>query len=385
MQLQSITYSEFVGHDREWTLEPLVLGQVNLIVGKNASGKTRALNIVAGLSNILAGRVDPQSLYLSGEWDSEFVSSNAQADGQTKTRFSISFENQTVKSESLKIGRRTRLSRDSSGKGDIFAEKVGSRIGFQVSPNQIVSVSRRDSLQHPFLDELFRWGSSVRHVLFGTDGGRSSVAVIVRAPEDARPAWRDIDNNVVIFRRALDEFKSVYKQGILDDMSAIGYDCTDIGLMVPPGLENVASPPPLVMFVKERDLSCVTSQQEMSVGMYRALSILVSLNAGALADIFHVLLIDDIGEGLDFERSRRLIELLVERAKRHSFQLVMTTNDRFIMNAVPLEYWTALHRVGNHVRVFNHRNSKKRFDEFKDLGLNNFDFFSGKHFLDDSV
>ena len=52
----------------------------------------------------------------------------------------------------------------------------------------------------------------------------------------------------------------------------------------------------------------------------------------------------------------------------------MTTNDRFVMNAVPLEAWSVLQRTGGKVVVRNYANSKSHFDKFKFIGLNNFDF-----------
>ena len=88
------------------------------------------------------------------------------------------------------------------------------------------------------------------------------------------------------------------------------------------------------------------------------------------------MLIDDIGEGLDFERSTALIKLLIDKAKESAVQLIMTTNDRFTMNSVPLEYWSVIHRVGGKCRVFNYDNSRKIFDEFVYTGLSNFDFFA---------
>jgi hypothetical protein len=54
----------------------------------------------------------------------------------------------------------------------------------------------------------------------------------------------------------------------------------------------------------------------------------------------------------------------------------MSTNDRFVMNKVPLEEWCLLQRNGNHVRVRNYQNSKAAFDRFKVTGLNNFDFLA---------
>ncbi len=92
------------------------------------------------------------------------------------------------------------------------------------------------------------------------------------------------------------------------------------------------------------------------------------------------MLIDDIGEGLDFSRAQAFISLLIERAKGNKLQMIMTTNDRFIMNGVPLCYWGIVRRHANKVHVLNERNSREIFDDFSSLGLNNFDFFSTNFF-----
>jgi hypothetical protein len=95
------------------------------------------------------------------------------------------------------------------------------------------------------------------------------------------------------------------------------------------------------------------------------------------------ILIDDIGEGLDFDRSCRLIDLLRKKAKESNIQLILSTNDRFVMNRVPLEEWSVLQRRGSHVRVRNYENSRELFEEFKFTGLSNFsllemDFLNGQ-------
>jgi predicted ATPase len=95
-------------------------------------------------------------------------------------------------------------------------------------------------------------------------------------------------------------------------------------------------------------------------------------------------LIDDIGEGLDFERSLQLIKLLLKKAQGSGVQLIMATNDRFVMNTAPLETWSVLQRSGGDSRVFNYGNSKAKFDEFKFAGMNNFDFFA-TDFVSDGV
>jgi hypothetical protein len=93
-----------------------------------------------------------------------------------------------------------------------------------------------------------------------------------------------------------------------------------------------------------------------------------------------LILVDDIGEGLDYERAVAIIDLLISKAQSHSMQIIMTSNDRFVMNKVPLPYWSVLKRVGGTVSMFNERNSKKQFDHFKFIGLNNFDFFASDYF-----
>ena len=142
-------------------------------------------------------------------------------------------------------------------------------------------------------------------------------------------------------------------------------------ITVPPQLAGEA----ITLYVKERSLNGITEQLEMSQGMFRALSILIHVIYGFYSNSASLLLIDDIGEGLDFERSTALIGVLMDRTKNSNVQLVMATNDRFIMNSVPLEYWSVLTRDGSLVTVSNYTNSKQKFEDFKFTGLNNFDFF----------
>ena len=116
--------------------------------------------------------------------------------------------------------------------------------------------------------------------------------------------------------------------------------------------------------------------------MFRALSLVIHLNFCIFRHEPRTILIDDIGEGLDFSRSQSFISLLIERARNNNIQLIMTTNDRFVMNGVPLKNWGVISRSGGRVKLVNINNSKKVFEEFEYLELNNFDFFSSKFFED---
>ena len=93
-------------------------------------------------------------------------------------------------------------------------------------------------------------------------------------------------------------------------------------------------------------------------------------------------MIDDIGEGLDYERSKSLIDLIIEKVKNSSVQVIMTTNDRFIMNKIPLKYWSVIQRVPKKALFYNYRNSKATFDEFEYTGLSNFDFLATEFYIE---
>src|SRR5215831_4846768 len=71
MKIKSMDFVQFAGQDLEWKLQKLLLGSVNLIVGRNATGKSKTLNVIGVLASLLAGERKPDTL-LSGEWDIVF-------------------------------------------------------------------------------------------------------------------------------------------------------------------------------------------------------------------------------------------------------------------------------------------------------------------------
>jgi hypothetical protein len=133
---------------------------------------------------------------------------------------------------------------------------------------------------------------------------------------------------------------------------------------------------PVVLVVKEKSLSAPTEQFAISQGMFRALSVIINIQYAINEDIPSCVIIDDIGEGLDFDRSCRLIEIVRSSSIDSNIQLIMSTNDKFVMNNVPMSEWSVLVRNGGRISVRNEHNSKQLFDAFKYTGLNNFDFLA---------
>jgi len=369
MQLTSVTYIQHEGEANEWSLRDLTLGPINLLVGKNASGKTRALNIIYGLAKLLSRRM--KLVFRSGNYHVNF-----EDDGKV-VEYVLEYRDSKVLRERFILDGNHLLDRGEGGTGKIFARKENKTVEFQTPENELAAVARRDNLQHPFFEPLNEWASSLYHYPFGSDMGKNVLAVKTKDYQgDFNP--RDASQVVAIFGEGEKRFGSVFKESIKADMESIDYPLEEIGTGPPTSIAIGGPWPsdPVGLYVRESSLQNITDQHNMSQGMFRALSLIIQTTYFEMAGQPSCFLIDDIGEGLDFERSCALIDLLMERANRSSVQLVMATNDRFVMNRVPLEAWSLLQRDGGKCRVRNYANSKDIFDEFKFTGMSNFDFFA---------
>ena len=114
MKLKKISYSEYVAASQEWVLEDLDLGPINLIVGKNATGKTRCLNVINSLSKLLSGEI--QQLFDSASYDALFENDQGQM------RYILEIKNHRVLEESFSIDGKNLMMRGQGGAGEIYAE-----------------------------------------------------------------------------------------------------------------------------------------------------------------------------------------------------------------------------------------------------------------------
>ncbi|MFM7789419.1 MAG: ATP-binding protein, partial [Microcystis panniformis] len=123
------------------------LGNINLIVGKNASGKSRIVKSIYKLSELLSesGEIDP--LFRKDTWHLFFDRTT-----NCETEYFLELENGEVLQERLIIGSQQLLERNESGEGKIFAQELNQYIRFQTPKTELAVVKRRDNIQHPFLE-----------------------------------------------------------------------------------------------------------------------------------------------------------------------------------------------------------------------------------------
>jgi predicted ATPase len=383
MRLHSIAYTEYEEETYAWQLDELSLIEINLIVGKNATGKSRVLRLVNGLARLIDGSMSPASIS-SGHYRVVFKDNESSRTESIKPDITYTVEifQSKVTKEVLKVGGDIRLDRGKGGRGSIFFSKNNAYIDVQVPETNLASSARRDSQQHQFFEFLHEWANSVRYYESARTEVNSFTSFQGKVTSETlkhNPLQTDLQ---LITKLGKDQYGRDFVSAVIRDMRKIGYAISDFGLMPFTGISNplpIAGVPQTI-FVLEEGIDKKLPQTELSDGMLRALSTLIFLHFIRLQKQFGCILIDDIGEGLDFDRATKLISVVIEQAEMGHLQLVMTTNDRFVMNQVPLKYWSIMQRKKGKVSVFNKRNAAERFAEFEEFGFNNFDFFAKEFF-----
>jgi AAA15 family ATPase/GTPase len=381
MFLREMKFCRFKGQVAEWSMEgkpendindrPVTFQAINLVVGKNATGKSNVVNAIRQLADLLSGdRKLSELMHNTSIYDLLFENNG------NEIAYHLEFEEGKIKQERLEISGVAKLERDGK-KGKMFYEQANSFLDFQMEEDKL-AVSRVDNIQQPFFKPLQNWGKTLTHYRFGGQLGKNTFirdinSIKIEVAEVIN--LKDTDNVVEIFVMGEKKYGDKFIELIIDDMSKLSYDINNINVSF---LHKIAV---FGLVVQEVDIEVVTDQIAMSQGMFRALSLLIQLNFSLLSQIPNCILIDDIGEGLDYERSKNLIDLIIKKVKGSPVQVIMTTNDRFVMNKIPLEYWSVIHRVPKKSYFYNYQNSKEVFDDFKYTGLNNFDFLTTEFYI----
>lgn len=375
--LKKISYTEYSGDPRHWHLAPCDFIDKNLVVGKNATGKSRLLSVINNICALLAGK--RVQLFESGRYDLELEL------GSKSYQLQLVMKNSKVVSEKLSVDGEVRLNRDGSGKGKIWYEHQKIFLDFALPDNALALQLRRDELQHPFVSAVSSWAQNCKYYQFGSSVERTSLTTIQMLNlAQGQTAGLQGDGTQIVglaYIDAFGKFGDKLDKAIVKGMAKLGYPISDVGV----GMLNEISPHVrapdgvLSLFVVEKDREAKLSQIDMSQGMYRALALVININVAVFSKYKGLLLVDDIGEGLDYERSSGLIDLVFKSALK-GVQIIVTSNDRFVMNKVPLENWCLLRRTGHTVTGYTQRNSPEEYENFKFIGLSNFDFFSSEVF-----
>lgn len=371
MILDSLKYIREEGKPNQWSVEgkngDLVrFDNINLFVGKNSVGKSRSLSALCEVANLLSLK--------SSIADIQFPDSKYHLilkEDNITYEYILSIENRLITEEVLFVKGKERYNRK---KNIIYSQASGSFDKLDISDTDIITSIQGKDLEYPYLPEIFEWSNALKNYAFTNQYEKNHLIKNSEELDNSKSVEDFAPDNVIkLFSKGKQSFGQSFVDTIIDDLHDIGYDVKSIDL-----LKNKVG---TGISVHEEELAEPTLQLDMSQGMFRALSFLIQLEFALLSKISVCLLIDDLGEGLDYHRSKALIDILIYKVNNSDIQIFITSNDRYIMNKIPLRYWSVIERRRNVSIFHNYHNAREIFDDFKYTGLNNFDFLATDFYL----
>lgn len=355
MLLESVQYCEYNhGSGNPWDLLELNLQQKNLIVGKNAAGKSRTVNLIASLGAFIG---NAPLRYEDCQWQLQWKRS----DGSTFC-YELEVLNGSITKEKISIGDKVKLDR-TTDKTTLYSETNKKDETISPPSDKLTLHVRRDTAAYPYFEELIDWAKGLVAIRFGNTNPLN----ISLLP----PGYNGIVQDLNALPGILERINKESLNSIINDFNELGYHLdsaeTNFNLFVQQKIVDF----------KESGINMPIPQMQISAGMFRSFALIAAIfHALAILKSPSLILIDDLCEGLDFDRSTALTKLIFRMAEEKGFQLIATSNDRFLMNAVDVRLWNILKREGHRVKATNYINSKEVFDDFKYKGLNNFDLFT---------
>lgn len=337
----------FEYHEYKWDLDSVPLDNLNLIVGKNAVGKSKTLKSLIQVAKFVKGDTSSVVPYFGFRCKLVF-----ELDGEGEDmEFSFSIgENRVVESEYLKKGDVIVVKRKNSEawiKGDTLNPPT----------NKLCVQSQRDTTKYPEFELIMIWAEQIKGFSFSdlSSSNADDIPSMFNEGIDIAELYNHIDDD---------------KQKIVEEkMRELSYDIDKIDFI------NISDKYKIVT-LNEKGVSMPLFSHTMSNGMLRVFCIFSYLTYLSSEVGAKTLFIDDLGEGLDYSRSKKLSKIIFDYCEEKGIQLIATTNDSFLMNAVDLKYWIILLRDNEHVSAISEKTHPEMFTKFKRMGLNNFDMFS---------
>ncbi|MBD5356468.1 MAG: ATP-binding protein [Bacteroides sp.] len=342
MILKSFKYS-----NPNWTLDTLILGQANLIVGKNSSGKSRALRALNQVISLLSQRKMEDGRLI---FDSELILNDPE---EGNIYIYLSIEGDNIVKEILKVNEEIKIERDKE-KAIIEGDNANP------PADMLLMHVRRDVQKYNYIEKIIEWAEKtvIRSFIDKTSPTHEELFehVLKFTPEMCRHLVR-LANKVGFPLKDFGTFKNVFlrpKKRSLDN-----------------GADSIK-----IILLKEKNVTDPLQLNNLSSGMYRTILLLILIEQFINLDRPALLAIDDLGEGLDYSRATDVGKLLFDICEKNNIQLIATSNEEFMMNIVDISKWNILVREGQNVKSVTSELCPDEFEDFKFTGLNNYDFFT---------
>lgn len=335
--LKTFTYSAF-----EWTLEKVYLNRQSLVVGQNATGKTKFLESISTVINTM--------LMKDSNWKgSQAFTAQLEFDGDTELRYELKVSNGKIVLEKLidVNQNKTLVSRNEQmcffyDEGDITLPEKSTAL-----------VAKQDVVKYSDAANVMQWAQTTRSITF-------SLLHIDN--------FRQLHTGTISIEEMYEALGEDEHRLICQYMNELSYKLEYIR-------ESTIGDNLKFVDVKEIGLDTALPTFYLSNGMYRVLYIFFYMLYISKQNV-KCILVDDLGEGLDYDRSTKLGKIVFKFCAEHNIQLIATSNDNFLMNVVDLHNWIILTRHSAEVEAVSFISHKEIFDKFVKTGLRNFDIFS---------
>lgn len=341
MKLNSFSYKE-----PGWQLVELApLNSANLLVAKNATGKSRSVRAIQNVTSFLQMK---ETVMGARTFESELIF-HSKDSKEWELKYMFKINNGVVEKEILTIG----------GKELIKRTKTSARYqGTKINPpsEKLVVQIRRDNTLYPEIEKLMLWAEGVMYV-YCSDINPYTILGMGKLL------------NPYSFSDLVDSLSEKELKIVLKTAQSLGYNITRLTTVeAVKGIRLVK--------VQERSVTNEMIDMQLSNGMLRTLYLLCFASVIKHNNKLSMLLIDDLGEGLDYRRSVDLGKIIFKDCDDNGVQLLVSSNDAFLMDVVDIKYWQVLRRNNSKVTAINPKTHPDLFKEFRLTGLSNFDLFS---------
>lgn len=322
------------------------LSLTNLLVGKNASGKTRAINALQNVAGFLRST---SVAFGSPNLRTTLEFADPKAEGW-RMEYSFEIAERKVIYEHLAVNGKTLVNRKSD-KAVVYNEIINPPF------EKLVVQVRRDLNAYPEIEKLMLWAEGV--------------TVITCSDINPYTIFNNRSNfiNPLPFSELVGMLGTQDKKRVIENAKRLGYDIIDMASVQANGDVRLVA-------VKERHITKPILDFQLSSGMIRVLYLLCFLELVKHRRNQSLLLIDDLGEGLDYQRATLLGKKVFEVCESEGMQMIASSNESFLMDVVEISKWQILRRKNSKLTVLNQANSPELFSYFRMTGLSNFDLFS---------
>ena len=343
-RLESMEYTEWIGKRLNWKIKKFPLGELNLLLGDNAQGKTRLFNVINFIHGLHAGTRTVANPDFRGRCNMWFSA------GSDEIVYNLKMRGKSV------------------GAGLVFSEVVtrNGEVLFDRSKRIMIEEESGRCLEKFFLPEHLPAVSSIENTRdFITLNGLKDylqrmlflkanrfAAANIEVDADAMILNAKGSNISCVLANWQRKMPSVYKE-IVDTFRDTFPFITKISIQEESVARTGIRAPMLIM--KERNLGITVNQTEWSDGLLRAICQIALVCTQFRNSDDHVvrpslIVVDEVENGLDFNTLAKVV------SHYHSYsnivQTFISTHSPLVCNMIHPKHWLLAKRKRATVQIF---------------------------------